>query len=1054
MLGLNKCIQQDPQEFSKLFLAKLERMIPCFKDRSRLSFNELLSGQLQYVTRCSFCQNETLQSHSFHELDMSIEGYSSLEEAIEGYSATESLCNENQNQYECGICKCRRDAMRFTFIRKAPIVLSFHLLRYVYDRKTFERKKLQSSLAFPNVLEWKADVDLDATEPYKLVSVLYHKGQSAYGGHYVCDVLDWQTNAWFHCDDEKISPTENPTDSFLLRGSSVKNTSTVDSASYNQAKNGVIEIIDIDEEDKASKRKRKHNADSKLESVAKSISDKSAIGRDVCILNYVKMSEYNKGKSMIRCVHDIHIQDILKHNSSQILNDVDKYKSIKSKIETQISQRKDTYLRIQNDLTPNNKTAASNTTIPCINTTTPPGRFHLVPSDWLKQWIIGDPNTFQFINEVNSFSNRMIHSKNIGYNNDIIPPLESNPDNTSMTTIATFLNDEISTAEYICTHGFGMNTEALSSFKVLSDSAFANIFNNDFSTRERLSYNFNENNFRCDFCFNTLVESRQKTSDVVNKNSIILSLIDSSTDNNNVNGYWISKQWIQQLRKYTNTYLVKGLHFHFNDGKKDVQSNDKQQLVSANTKPYYPVDPYVNSVIYCDKHKMLSIKYHKKVARVNKKTWLAISQEYPHAIEIEEDAIPCIYCQQDEDKGIQMMKECKATKSKEIENNSLLQLSKMKCIYPEILDDLHYFENLDNTAISDSFYAIDGLWISHWRRYIKEPTFSNPGPLTNARLKCYCSSQPNAALITDVLAKISDGIHPMNYITKQLQVHNFGDHELGVANNDIDSVINLPIAELITAQQWYELLNIYAPSAFEKYNEDRSSSLSHLVEAEALTDTNVFAVQLLWNYDQKRWTWSPTVCIACTENVEMAKNKSLVNYADTTMKVCFVRNAENLQTVIEESGGSYLNTNSNNTDIATSSSSAAVGVIYDDDLTQTNRRSIPTRTTKRNGKHIVRANVKVDSSDTLALLKLKIYEAFSTIDLPPSSQHLFNNNGISITEGLTMTLNYCNIKADDVIYVIKKDIIVIDDDYQECYQAHISSVNIIPEQGFSGTNLT
>ena len=38
-------------------------------------------------------------------------------------------------------------------------------------------------------------------EQYRLTSVLYHQGRSAYDGHYVSEVLEWMRGKWWYCDD-------------------------------------------------------------------------------------------------------------------------------------------------------------------------------------------------------------------------------------------------------------------------------------------------------------------------------------------------------------------------------------------------------------------------------------------------------------------------------------------------------------------------------------------------------------------------------------------------------------------------------------------------------------------------------------------------------------------------------------------------------------------------------------------------------------------------------------------------------------------------------------
>lgn len=225
-MGLNKSTQQDPQEFNKLFFAKIESANLSTHEPTRASFNDLLSGRVKYSTRCSGCGQERVPpEHPFHELDLSIEGVNSVEEALANYTAVEHLTGENQ--YECATCQGRREAQRCTIILKAPTVLNLHLLRYGYDRETYERKKLTSEVTFQDTMEV-------CGERFKLVSVLYHKGRSAYGGHYVCDALDWRTGEWWHYDDDTVCATTNP--SLNMNPTSTNTNTATTATNSNKAK--------------------------------------------------------------------------------------------------------------------------------------------------------------------------------------------------------------------------------------------------------------------------------------------------------------------------------------------------------------------------------------------------------------------------------------------------------------------------------------------------------------------------------------------------------------------------------------------------------------------------------------------------------------------------------------------------------------------------------------------------------------------------------------------------------------------------------------------------
>jgi ubiquitin carboxyl-terminal hydrolase 48 len=148
-LGLQTQEQQDPQEFNKLFLSKLEEMVKGTAAGKRkrdpgagpVCVTDVFRGQQKYVTRCLECFNESGTDTPFYELELPVEGSSSLQQSLEMYLAAESLTGENQ--FACSHCGHKTDAERAAVISEAPEVLLLQLMRYVYDRTTWTKKKLK-----------------------------------------------------------------------------------------------------------------------------------------------------------------------------------------------------------------------------------------------------------------------------------------------------------------------------------------------------------------------------------------------------------------------------------------------------------------------------------------------------------------------------------------------------------------------------------------------------------------------------------------------------------------------------------------------------------------------------------------------------------------------------------------------------------------------------------------------------------------------------------------------------------------------------------------------
>ncbi|CAM9701816.1 unnamed protein product, partial [Choristocarpus tenellus] len=70
---------------------------------------------------------------------------------LDSYLANEHL--DGENQYLCGQCNEKRDAVRAIELRRLPPVLSIQLMRYVYDTTTWQRKKIKTPVRLTPTLK-------------------------------------------------------------------------------------------------------------------------------------------------------------------------------------------------------------------------------------------------------------------------------------------------------------------------------------------------------------------------------------------------------------------------------------------------------------------------------------------------------------------------------------------------------------------------------------------------------------------------------------------------------------------------------------------------------------------------------------------------------------------------------------------------------------------------------------------------------------------------------------------------------------------------------------
>ncbi|RZF43793.1 hypothetical protein LSTR_LSTR006334 [Laodelphax striatellus] len=204
-LGLDTSTQQDAQEFSKLFLNLLETKL---ESQSLLHVKNLVSdnykGEYSYVTRCSKCRTKSINPSQFFELELNVKGNKNLDESLTEFLKEEKL--DGANCYSCAVCQKKQEAARFIDIKSLPPIINFQLMRFVYDRQKGDKKKLNTPIQFPEVLDMKKYVKdvKEAQLLYNLTAVLAHRGLSANSGHYIAYIQDNESGDWYTFNDETV----------------------------------------------------------------------------------------------------------------------------------------------------------------------------------------------------------------------------------------------------------------------------------------------------------------------------------------------------------------------------------------------------------------------------------------------------------------------------------------------------------------------------------------------------------------------------------------------------------------------------------------------------------------------------------------------------------------------------------------------------------------------------------------------------------------------------------------------------------------------------------
>ena len=236
-LGLDPQVQQDAQEFSKLFISLLEG--DCNGHSANLKgpsnqsvlpsmVKDQFCGKYEYVTKCCACNRMSKRPTSFYELDLTLQGQKTLADCMDDFLHVEKI--EGDNQYYCEGCQSKQDANRFVQLKSLPKVLNLQLNRFIYDMQTGRKKKLNSFVQFPEEVDMSQYLKEDTSQPnncndlnnssYVLTGVLMHVGSDANHGHYVAHIKDATTGHWFKFSDTQVETLEKQGDKSQVNSSS------------------------------------------------------------------------------------------------------------------------------------------------------------------------------------------------------------------------------------------------------------------------------------------------------------------------------------------------------------------------------------------------------------------------------------------------------------------------------------------------------------------------------------------------------------------------------------------------------------------------------------------------------------------------------------------------------------------------------------------------------------------------------------------------------------------------------------------------------------------
>lgn len=318
--------------------------------------------------------------------------------------------------------------------------------------------------------------------------------------------------------------------------------------------------------------------------------------------------------------------------------------------------------------------------------------------------------------------------------------------------------------------------------------------------------------------------------------------------------------------------------------------------------------------------------------------------------------------------------------------------------------------NVNLSHSGENCYLVDGVWLAYWREWLGDVTLSRPPPLTNYRLRCdhgcllLCQSFLVATLFssncdTDVQVEGSEEGGPGvssgttgGFAVKSLEELGYDAETfaLQTPSHQSCSLDAFPAVEILSQSQWLDLL-----ARFNCSSEDDDLKGGQIVDLQYSqedlnsTEREVFQVCLTGTNDTGR-ELQPFRCDSCCSVIEKAQE---------TSKRCY-RNAEIIIKLLGHERDLSVHTH-------TSASSAVPPVSI----------SKRTRSTRGATRRATTYKVRMDSSDRISLLKLRLFEIVTVRDLPPARQRLYNEKGDELKSD-NSTLLDCSVRAGDTLLLV------------------------------------
>ncbi|KAM0514975.1 hypothetical protein ACHAPE_006297 [Trichoderma viride] len=205
--------QMDVDEFYNLLFDRLEAQLP--RDDQKRELRGIYGGQLVQQIKSQECTHVSERFEPFSAIQCDINGKRTLQESLEAYVGGEVM--EGDNRYKCSSCDRHVDAVKRACLKDVPDNLIFHLKRFDFSLRTFQRSKINDYFSFPRTIDMRPytidhlrdpAADAGQADIFELVGVLVHSG-TAESGHYYSFIRERTSTddqpRWFEFNDDNVS---------------------------------------------------------------------------------------------------------------------------------------------------------------------------------------------------------------------------------------------------------------------------------------------------------------------------------------------------------------------------------------------------------------------------------------------------------------------------------------------------------------------------------------------------------------------------------------------------------------------------------------------------------------------------------------------------------------------------------------------------------------------------------------------------------------------------------------------------------------------------------